>query len=52
MCIEHIINLVWHWVEGASKDQRQGGEEEEVNPMYEARGPQRQPISGASRLAV
>jgi hypothetical protein len=53
MCIEHIINLVWHRVEEASEDQCQGScEEEEVNPMYEARGPRRCLISGADRLAV
>jgi hypothetical protein len=53
MCIEHIINLMWHQVEEASEDQnRGGGGEEEVNPIHEARGPQRRMISGADRLAV
>jgi hypothetical protein len=53
MCIEHIINPVWHWVEEASKDQSQGWcEEEEEISMHEARGPQRRLISGADCLAI
>jgi hypothetical protein len=53
MCIEHIINLVWHRIEEASEDQSQGWfEEEKVNPMHKARGPQRRLISDADHLAV
>jgi hypothetical protein len=53
MCIEHIINLVWHRVEEASEDQSHGWcEEEEENPIHDARGPQMRPISGADCLAI
>jgi hypothetical protein len=56
MCIEHIINLVWHQVEEVLEDQSRGGGgwcvEEEVDPMHEARGPRRRLISGTDRLAI
>jgi hypothetical protein len=52
MYIEHIINLVWHQVEEASKDQSWGWCEEEVNLMHEARNPRRRLLSDVDRLAV
>jgi hypothetical protein len=53
MCIKHIINLVWHQIEEASEDQTRGWcEDEEVNPMHEARGPRRRLISGVDRLVA
>jgi hypothetical protein len=50
MCIEHILNLVWHGVKKHRRIKAEGWREEEVNPMHEARGPRRRQISGVDRL--